>query len=276
MSKKFDGIIFDMDGVIRIGNKPISGANNIIKYMNSNNIGGMLMTNECRYTEDELRNDLLELGINIPQHWYIYSASMAVRDYLEKKIVKNNDKNYSIGIIGEIGLFETINQLSKYSNFEIVETPPKYKTNLILIIGSVNRIKISTLEKGLKWLKSDAKIITTCPDTSDPSSKGDFNLGMPNHILHLLQYNTKIFKPYSLGKPNPIFVNKIKSVFSDISTNNLLFVGDTIYTDIRMAEENNIPSCLVLSGNSSKETLKNNIIEPDYIIDSIKNLTDIL
>jgi Predicted sugar phosphatases of the HAD superfamily len=141
-----------------------------------------------------------------------------------------------------------------------------------LIIGSVNKIKISTLEKGLKWIQSGAKVLTTCSDVSDPASKGDFNLGMPNHILHLLKYNTIGVKSYSLGKPHPIHAQKIFSNFKDINPKDLLFVGDTIYTDIQLAEENNIKNCLVLTGSSSRDTTKSYIIEPDYIIESIKDL----
>ena len=105
--------------------------------MQKKNIRGMISTNECRYTEDELRNDLGELGINIPETWPVYTSGMAVRDYLEQRVKKNVDINYSVGLIGESGLFETLSELTKYNNFEIKDVPPKYETNLILIIGTV-------------------------------------------------------------------------------------------------------------------------------------------
>ena len=47
---------------------------------------------------------------------------------------------------------------------------------------------------------------------------------------------------------------KIFSNFKDINPKDLLFVGDTIYTDIQLAEENNIKNCLVLTGSSSRDT----------------------
>jgi len=270
------GIIFDMDGVLRIGSHPVKYANEIIQLMKKQNLPGMISTNECRYTESELRDDLDELGINVPEEWCIYTSGMAVRDYLAKKIQKHTDENFSIGIIGERGLFETVNELTHLNNCEICDIPPKYETRKILIIGTVNKIKISNLEKGLKWIQSGAKVITTCSDVSDPASKGDFNLGMPNHILHLLRYNTIGVKSYSLGKPHPIHAEHIRKNFSNVDDRELLFVGDTLYTDIQLAEESNFSSCLVLSGNSSKETLKTYIIEPDIIIESIRDLKKIL
>ena len=90
--------------------------------------------------------------------------------------------------------------------------PPKYKTKNFLIIGTLNKIKISNLEKTLKWVKSNAKIILTCDDVSDPSSKGDF-LGMPfKHILHMTNFNLQTTQAYSCGKPNPIVARKILEV----------------------------------------------------------------
>ena len=77
----------------------------------------MISTNECRYTDIELREELSELGINVPNKWCIYTAGMAVRDFLKKKIENKKNKKYYLGIIGERGLFETINTLTSNSCF---------------------------------------------------------------------------------------------------------------------------------------------------------------
>ena len=281
MKTNFQAVAFDMDGVLRIGQKMIPNADKTIEHMVKKKIPGIICTNECRYSSEEIRDDLSEMGLNIPESWDIYTSAMAVRDYLKKKFLNNKNKKYIIGVIGEKGLYEAINELNKLSNFEFLDNPPENcNDNLILVIGSLNKIKINTLEKALLWIKAGAKIITTCNDLSDPSSKGNFHLGMPNQTLHLLKYNINIKKPYSVGKPNPIFYHKIKSFFNDkvenIKDENILFVGDTIYTDMQLAEESNFSSCMVLSGNTTKDTLKNYVIEPDIIIDTLENLIPFL
>ncbi len=55
MLKNIKAVIFDMDGVLRIGDKPINGANKIFDSLNNINIKTMIVTNECRYTIDEFR-----------------------------------------------------------------------------------------------------------------------------------------------------------------------------------------------------------------------------
>ena len=52
-----------------------------------------------------------------------------------------------------------------------------------------NKITIKLLQNIMKWAQFNPKVLTTCEDNSDPSSKGDFTLGLPNHLLHLLKFN---------------------------------------------------------------------------------------
>lgn len=276
-------IVFDMDGVLRIGNSPVEGADKIIRYMQKKGIRGMISTNECRYTVAELRDDLSEMGIDIPEDWMIYTAGIAVRDYLEEKLKRWSNRKMIVGVIGERGLYETIQELNKYDNFCLVDQPPDIGCckdegedfKLIIVIGTLNKIKICNLEKGLKWIKAGANVVTTCNDISDPSSKGDYTLGMPNHILHLLKFNANVSKPYSLGKPHPMHAKKIKEYFG-VGGDDILFVGDTIYTDTQLAEENGFHSCIVLSGNTKRETLKNYVIEPDYVVGFVEEVIGVL
>ena len=138
------------------------------------------------------------------------------------------------------GLHVNINNLSKYPNVKISTEPPEYIKNrqfVYLIVGTVNRIKMCTLDKGLLWAKAKAKVITTCNDVSDPNSKGDFNIGMPNHILHILNFTIKT-NSYSLGKTKSIYRKKKYTRYCRFQDpQEILFVGDTLYTDILFAEE---------------------------------------
>lgn len=272
------GIVFDMDGVLRIGNEPIEGVNEVFKYLKQKDIPFMISTNECRYSPDELRDDLNEMGINIDETTPIYTAGLAVKDYMETKLQRFPNERFSIGVVGEAGLFRVLNELSSHQHCDFADLPPKFKTKLYLIVGTVDKIKISTLEKVRKWVNANCKIITTCCDMSDPSSKGDFTLGMPNHLLHMVSFQNVNYhkKSYSTGKPHPIHAKAILKRFPDCKPSEILFVGDTIYTDIRLAEENGFKSALVLSGNTKKEGVDASVIESDYVLESIRDIPNIL
>ena len=273
--KDIDAVVFDMDGVIRIGDKLIPGADKIFQKLCDKKIPTMIVTNECRYTVGELKEGLSDLGIPISSNIEFYTAGLSARDYLESKLRRFPEYNYHIGIIGESGLYQTINSLSKYKNCILSnDLGDDIKNKLYLVIGTVNRIKMTHLDMILEWVKYGARIITTCPDASDPSSKGDFNLGMPNHMLHMTGFNIKT-NSYSTGKPNPIHRTKIMERFKITDPKKILFVGDTMYTDIRLAEESGFKSCLVLSGNTKIEALETYTIDPDFVINDITELDKI-
>lgn len=270
-------VAFDMDGVIRIGNHPVKGAGEIFETLEKLNKNTLIITNECRYTPHEIIEDLAEMNVHIDiEKTPIITAGKMVYEYLIDKNRRFPDEHMSIGIVGEQGLYDTISPITQLANVEIVETPPKYKSKSILILGTVNKIKISNLEKVLKWVKAGAKIILTCGDMSDPSSKGDFTLGMPKQILHMTNYNIRAPPAYSCGKPNPLVAKQILSTCEGIRPEEVLLVGDTLYTDIRLAEENGFKSLLVLSGNTKNEGIKSVVTEADLILNSVDELNKIL
>ena len=106
-------VVFDMDGVLRIGNQLIRGAETILKDLQKRGIKSMIVTNECRYTADELREELDELGLSLPETYPIYTAGMAARDYLSEKFTRFPDTLFQIGIVGESGYISNV----KYTVF---------------------------------------------------------------------------------------------------------------------------------------------------------------
>ena len=277
MMEKIKVVAFDMDGVLRIGMHPVRGASDIFKTLQKLDKHSLIITNECRYTSDEIIEDLEEMGVHVDgEKTPILTAGKMVYEYLLTKHKRFPDEHISLGIVGEQGLYDTINPITQLDNVEIVEVPPKYKTKSILIVGTVNKIKISNLEKVLKWVKAGSKIIITCGDMADPSSKGDFTLGMPKQILHMTNYNIRGPAAYSCGKPNPIVAKQILARFPEVKPAEVLLVGDTLYTDIRLAEENGFKSMLVLSGNTKKEGIKSAVTEADIILESVEEFNAIL
>lgn len=286
LKEKIKVVIFDMDGVLRIGNDIIDGANNIIPLLKEKfNINSIILTNECRYTNQYLRRNLYNIGVNLEENTKIQTASNNISDFLKKKIKKTN-KKVELVYVGEEGLEYTINKLTKYDNCIVHKINSKHEVEkdslFYLVIGTVNNITIEMLENIIKWSKFKPKVLLTCEDKTDPASKCDFSLGLPCHILHLLEHNVKL-DGYSLGKPNPLLKSNIFKLIRNnfnkkINQDEILFIGDTLNTDIRFAVESEFNSLLVLSGNTNKEILNknNNIITPDYVLNSVKDIVELI
>lgn len=274
----FKAVVFDMDGVLRIGAQAVPGANETLQALSAAQIPFSVCTNECRYTPQHLRELLYSLGIHLPPETHIYTAGLAVRDFIERKLQRFSSKQFILGIVGEQGLLDVITPLcEQYSNLIIADRPPPAAPDatLFLVIGTVDMITIEHLQRIRCWTHAGAFVITSCRDTADPSSHGnEIGLGMPRWLLRMANTGSSKAKckAYSVGKPHPLHSDAILRSFPGIQAREILFVGDTLYTDIRLAEESGFRSALVLTGNTKRSQLQDSIVQPDYVIDSVKDI----
>lgn len=274
--REIRGIILDMDGVLRRGQTAIAGAPELISWIEKQNIPAIILTNEDRFTTAQLRSDLHKMKVMIPDHWEIYTAADAARDFFLYKL-KIQQPSYVLVIGGE-GLKTALKEINN-PYIEITDSIPKHYSHededLYIVIGTVDRIETSDLEKAYAWIMKGAKTIITNPDTYDPASKGDTLVGVPSHLLHMLSRAAPT-TPYNTGKPNPLMVyNSIKLLQKadpTLKSDEILFVGDTIETDIRSAFEFNLASALVLTGSTKLEMLRGRVVQPDYVFPSVREL----
>ena len=285
---KFKFVIFDLDGVLRIGKKLVPGANEILQFLQDNNINHKIVTNECRYTNNELKKELIEIGLTNSEYTSIYTAGNSVCDYFEKLrfsdyIHSKDTKDYHICIIGENGLKDTLNQYSwDRDNIHIIKQPlDEIKEdislwkNKYLVIGTLTRFKIEEINKCYQWINAGAKVLLTCPDTAEPSSRGDFDIILPKHIIHILKYNLK-FEYEALGKPHSIIEEKLTDYIDDIKNKKeILFVGDTLNTDIQLALNAGWSKCLVLSGNTNQKVAETQQHRIEYIVGNVEELLNL-
>ena len=78
-----------------------------------------------------------------------------------------------------------------------------------------------------------------------------------------------------MGKPDPEVIYTLAKKFN-VELKDILVVGDRIYTDILVGVNANVDSVMVLSGETKLEDLKNYDYKPTYILNSIKELPDLL
>lgn len=274
---KIKGVIFDLDGVLRIGDKAIEGSNDVFEFLDTQHIPYIIATNECRHSPVDLKKKLWNMNINVHNEAPIYTAGLSVKKYLQIKANRHYEKKIHIGVVGEKGLIDLLDEDSMIVIHDAPDNIPIDETKY-LVVGTVDKIEMHHLEKVRNWIHSGAKVITTCCDMSDPSSRGSFSVGMPNLLIHMAFGN--VSDAYSTGKPNVIFAkdvyNEMVRLIGKVEPHELLFVGDTLYTDIRMAEEFGFSSALVLTGNAKPNNIDDYVSEPDFIINSVRDVPDLI
>jgi 4-nitrophenyl phosphatase len=117
-------------------------------------------------------------------------------------------------------------------------------------------------------LEAGAVLVATHPDTLCPTEDGFLpDLGALLAAFAAAGHD----QARVIGKPYPTMVQPLLAQ-TGLRAEECLMVGDRLYTDIRMAVENKIPSALVLTGESKPEDVLRSAWRPQWVLNSILEL----
>jgi len=249
------GILFDLDGVLFVDEQVIDGAIETIDYIKNRNIPCRFLTNTTTRSLDSLYKKISRLGLNIKKEEIFSPPQIAVR-YLRKKgnstclfIVEDDTKkefegfaededNPDIIVIGHYG---------KRWNYDLLN-------KLFKMI--LNGAELVALHKGKFWQTKDGLTLDI----------GAFVTG--------LEYATGV-KATVIGKPSETFF-RLALEDMNVKQHQSLMVGDDIISDIGGAQKTGIKGVLVKTGKYRAELVRESGITPDFTIDSVSNLKELL
>ena len=116
--------------------------------------------------------------------------------------------------------------------------------------------------------------IATHADIVCPVAKGKFKPDVGSFIA-LFETATSGCRPTVVGKPTEYAVSYI-SKHTQTPIDRIAFIGDRLYTDIRMALNFGMLSILTLSGETNQEMLRHSKDQPRIVINSVADLTPYL
>jgi HAD superfamily hydrolase (TIGR01450 family) len=216
----YDAFLLDMDGVLHRTGTPIDGAGDFLTFLRDEKNPFILLTNECRYTNQWLANHLQEiLGVGPDPH-EIYSAANSARDFFDRLLRHGFDD--SVYVVGEQGLIENVRQAFKrakrgrvYAKDEPVASNDDDAADddgsdnvdggatkvAYVVIGSVHEENTRFSERAAEFVRNGARLVYTCPDWFDRDNAGRLAFGMPMPLVTLIEKTTGC-ESYNLGKPN--------------------------------------------------------------------------
>lgn len=111
------------------------------------------------------------------------------------------------------------------------------------------------------------------PDLNCPVEGGEF---IPDcgSMARCIESSTGIY-PEFFGKPSSKTLEYIEKKTGQ-DPRHIAIVGDRLYTDIAVAQDSDVLSILVLSGETKKEDLLSSDIQPDVMVEDIGILADLL
>lgn len=256
--ENFDGLLFDLDGVIYKGKNSIPGAVETINEISKTKPVGYLTNNAARRPET-IAEQLQGFGLNVKPS-QIIGAARAAAELLAEKIPAGS----KVLVVGGDGLRSEVENLG----FEIVSTANQEPAGVIQgfspEVGWKELAQASfAIQRGAIWVASNQ-------DWTIPVEGGI----APGNGTLVSAVHTAVGKlPEFAGKPAPkIFDTAVKI----LGLRNPLFVGDRLDTDSKGARGFGIKSAIVLTGVSKRKDLlaAKPDERPDYIISNLPQLLE--
>lgn len=251
-SKK--GFLCDMDGVIYHGNRLIKGAAEFVDWLNRENKKYLFFTNSSEYTPKELQQKLARLGVEVDES-HFYTSALATAAF-----IKNQSPDGSAYVLGEAGLLNALYDAGIYMN----NVNPDY-----VVVGESRNYNYQNILHAVKLVQNGARLIGTNSDLTGPSEDGI--IPACRAFVAPIELTTGR-QAYYIGKPNPFMMRNGKRILGCHSDETAI-IGDRMDTDILSGIEAELDTVLVLSGVSSRETVKEFSYSPKYIFDDIGFIT---
>jgi NagD protein len=247
------GYLIDMDGVIYRGSEAIPGAAEFILYLQTAGIPFLFLTNNSGYMPLDVVVKLRKLNIETSEN-HVYTSAMATAEFVHKQRPRG-----TAFVIGEGGLLKALNDVG----YAISREHPDY-----VIVGEGRVLNFELVEQAHRMIANGARLLSTNSDTWCPTDSGP----RPGcgAIVALLESATGQ-KAYHVGKPNPFMMRAARKRIG-LGTEEVTMIGDTMDTDIRGATDLGFESILVLTGSSTRETLKLYPFTPTRVVESIAEL----
>lgn len=252
-----------MDGTINLGNTIIDGALDMFRYLKDNNIRYVFFTNNSSHDLVFYEKKMRNFGIDCNIKDNFYSSTEVTIDYLKQNGYK------TVFVIGNKCLRDS---LSRY--FSVIN---RYDPNVAVdavVAGFSTELVYEELKSAVMYLqKTSAPFIATNGDYRCPIEGGLFipDCGSMCEVIRLCTGKSAKF----LGKPNPEIIDYLGDRFK-VKKEEMMVVGDRLYTDILVGVNSCIDSICVLTGECTKEDIEKSEYKPTYVLKSVKEIPNLL
>lgn len=252
---KKKAFICDMDGVIYHGNTLLPRVDEFVKWLTDNDKKYLFLTNSSERSPRELHLKLARMGLDVSED-HFYTSALATASFLASQAPGG-----SVYVIGEPGLVNALYDAGLAMN----DYNPDY-----VVFGETRSLSYEKIEHAVKLVQKGAKLIGTNSDLTGPTDAGI----MPACRALIAPIELATGKTaYFIGKPNPLIMRHALKKLNCLAEDSVI-IGDRMDTDIIAGIESEFDTVLVLSGVSSRETVKMFPYRPMYILDGVGEIVE--
>ena len=278
------GVIFDVDGTLVRGNEPITGADAGLAAVERAGLRRLFVSNNPMKPPAAYERRLGRAGITAEASDVI-TAGTVTAAYLTEHHASDE-----IAVVGESGLVDLLRSAglsvtvvgsgtdtagAASSADRDAEAQMDGGAAPDVLVASVDRdFNYETLRESL-WLLEDSSVtfVGTDPDIVIPAPEGDVpgSGAVIDAIANVAGRDPSIV----LGKPSDT-VRTMALDHLDLPPEDVLVVGDRLDTDVALGERAGMTTALVRTGVTDEADLAASPIEPDYVLDSLAELPELL
>ncbi|ERG99212.1 MAG: putative sugar phosphatases of the HAD superfamily [Haloquadratum sp. J07HQX50] len=262
-----EAMIFDVDGTVVRGSTALPGANEAMDLCRRHSLDRLFVSNNPTEPAHTYKERFRSAGLTV-DCGEILTAGEVTRQYLVE-----THPEATIGVVGESGLLSLLSDAGLHASSIYQETYLNDAPDVF--VASIDReFEYQTLTRCLRVLGgADIPFIGTDPDMVIPAADGD--IPGSGAIIHAIA-NVLGRQPTTiLGKPSSVAQQMILDKLGH-DPSDVILIGDRLDTDIALGNNAGMYTAQVQTGIAAHSTPESHAISPDYEIDSLADIPDIV
>ncbi len=250
MRPRVKGVLFDIGGVLYVGESPVKGAAEAVRRIKEH-FPVRFLTNTTRMLPETIYEKLRGFGFEIERE-EIFTALDATESYVRK----HNGSVYPL----------LTDEAERYFDALRSDTP-----DYVVVGDAHHNFTYERMNEAFRALMNGATLIAAA---KNKYFKEDDALSMDaGGFVAALEYAADT-KAMLIGKPSRDFFHLAVDAMG-LQPREVVMVGDDIESDIKGAQDAGLPTALVKTGKFRPADLKKGI-RPDYLFSDITDLVGIL
>ncbi|MEX2415088.1 MAG: HAD-IIA family hydrolase [Paenibacillaceae bacterium] len=254
------GLIIDLDGTVFRGDELIDGTREAINDAVDMGKQVVFLSNRGNISREAARSRLSEVGIDVTLAQIILSSSVAAA------FLRDHYPSCQAWVLGEEGLIDELKLAS-------VTLAQESRDADWLVISLHEQVDYEDLNHAFVAIRHGARILATNADRTFPRHDGDAIdvAGMIGAITNSTGKHVDLV----VGKPSWLMAEAAMKQLQ-LPPEQCLMIGDSLETDMAFGRMFGMKTMLVLTGSTNQAAADSCLRKPDYIVDSLANLHQVL
>ncbi len=254
--KKAKVFILDMDGTIYLGGRLFPFTQNFLQEISNSGRRYVFFTNNSSRSVADYREKLAGMGIKTAENQLYNATQVLLEDLLQRQT------SPTVFVVGTQVLQKEFIQ----AGFQCSEAAD------LVVLGFDTELTYDKVKTACDLIRQGVAVVGINPDLNCPVENGF--LPDCGSIAALITASTGV-KIEFYGKPSRYTLDFLKRK-TGVREEELVFVGDRLYTDIAISQGSQAHSILVYSGETKKSSAENPHCKPDLACADLAELAILL